>query len=200
MALLEPGFAVAPSPAARIGRLRPPSGKLDPRVDAAVDAVLRESGLEIVELGAVDWAGALMQTYVLTGTEAAVVNADLMASRDGISDQVRRSLEFGAAVSADQRDAARALQLGWKALFGQLLGRVEAIALPTVPFFPPPLAEADQHDFPEFTAPVNLAGLPALAVPVPSAHRLPASLQLIGPDGGEELLLATGALIESAAS
>ena len=60
MALLEPGFAVAPSPAARIGRLRPPSGKLDPRVDAAVDAVLRESGLEIVELGAVDWAGALM--------------------------------------------------------------------------------------------------------------------------------------------
>ena len=54
MALLEPGFAVAPSPAARIGRLRPPPGKLDPRVDAAVDAVLRESGLEIVELGAVD--------------------------------------------------------------------------------------------------------------------------------------------------
>ena len=65
-----------------------------------------------------------MQTYVLTGTEAAVVNADLMASRGGISDQVRRSLEFGAAVSADQRDAARAFQLGWKALFAQFLDRV----------------------------------------------------------------------------
>jgi Asp-tRNA(Asn)/Glu-tRNA(Gln) amidotransferase A subunit family amidase len=35
---------------------------------------------------------------------------------------------------------------------------------------------------------------------VPSAHRLPASLQLIGPAHGEELLLATGALIELAAS
>jgi amidase len=69
-----------------------------------------------------------------------------------------------------------------------------------VPFFPPPLAEAEQHDFPQFTAPVNLAGLPALALPVPSAHRLPASIQLIGPASGEELLLATGALIESAVS
>ena len=200
MALLEPGFAVAVSPAACIGLLRPATGKLDPRVDAAVDAVLRDSGLEIVELGAVDWAGALMQTYLLTGSEAAAVNANLMAGEDGISGQVRTFLESGAAVTADQQDAARAYQLGWKALFAQFLGRVDVIALPTAPFFPPPLAEAEQHDFPQFTAPVNLAGLPALALPVPSAHRLPASIQLIGPASGEELLLATGALIESAAS
>jgi amidase len=200
MALLEPGFAVARSPAARIGRLRPATSNLDPRVDAAVDAVLRESGLEIVELGAVDWAAALMQTYVLTGSEAAAVNALLMASKDGISDQVRTFLESGAAVTANQRDAARAYQRGWKALLARLLRRVDAIALPTVPFFPPPLAEAEQHDFPQFTAPVNLAGLPALALPVPAAHRLPASIQLIGPASGEELLLATGALIESATS
>ena len=200
MALLEPGFAVTVSPAARIGRLRPATDKLDPRVDAAVDAVLRESGLEIVELGAVDWADALMQTYLLTGSEAAAVNANLMVGKDGISGQVRTFLEFGAAVTADQQAAARAYQLGWKALFAQFLGHVDVIALPTVPFFPPPLAEAEQHDFPQFTAPVNLAGLPALALPVPSAHRLPASIQLIGPASGEELLLATGALIESAAT
>jgi amidase len=200
MALLEPGFAAAPSPAGRIGRLRPPSDKLDPRIDAAVDAVLGESGLEIVELGAVDWADALTQTYVLTGIEAATVNAHLMAGPDGISDQVRTYLEAGAAATADQQDAARAYQAGWKALFARFLDRVDAIALPTVPFFPPPLAEAEQYDFPQFTAPVNLAGLPALALPVPSAYRLPASIQLIGPADGEELLLATGALIESAAS
>jgi amidase len=200
MALLEPGFAVAPGPAARIGRLRPPSDELDPRVDAAVDAVLGESGLEIVELGAVDWADALTQTYVLTGIEAAAVNAHLIAARDGISDQVRGYLEAGAAATADREDAARAYQAGWKALFAPFLDRVDAIALPTVPFYPPPLAEAEQHDFAQFTAPVNLAGLPALALPVPSAHRLPASLQLIGPAQGEELLLAAGAVIESAAS
>jgi amidase len=137
---------------------------------------------------------------VLTGIEAAAVNAQLMAGQDGISDQVRRYLEAGAAATADQHDAARAHQARWQALFARFLDRVDAIALPTVPFFPPPLAEAEQHDFAQFTAPVNLAGLPALALPVPSAHRLPASIQLIGPAHGEELLLATGGLIESAAA
>jgi amidase len=198
MALLEPGFAVTQSPATRIGRLRPQFEQIDPRVDAAVDAALRASGLETVELDAVDWAGALMQTYILTASEAAVVNAQLMAGQDGISDPVRALLEFGATVTADQQNAARAYQLGWKAIFAQFLGHVDAIALPTVPIFPQPLAEAEQHDFPHFTAPVNLAGLPALALPVPSEYRLPASIQLIGPADSEELLLATGALIESA--
>jgi amidase len=79
------------------------------------------------------------------------------------------------AVTAHQQNAARAYQAGWQALFTRLFDRVDVIALPTVPFFPPPLAEAQQHDFPQFTAPVNLAGLPALALPVPSAHRLPAA-------------------------
>ena len=50
-----------------------------------------------------------------------------------------------------------------------------------------------------FTSPVNLAGLPALALPVPTGQRLPASLQLIGGPGAEALLLATGAIIEAAA-
>jgi Asp-tRNA(Asn)/Glu-tRNA(Gln) amidotransferase A subunit family amidase len=33
---------------------------------------------------------------------------------------------------------------------------------------------------------------------VPTSGRLPASLQLIGPHGGEELLLAAGRVIEAA--
>ncbi len=198
MALLEPGFTVAAGPATRIGRLRPLPDKTDPRVDAAVDAALRASGLETVELGPVDWAEALMQAYVITTSEAAVVDAELMADRDGISDQVWALLEFGAAVTADQQDAARAYQSGWKAVFAELLSYVDVIALPTMGLFPPPLAEAEQHDLPQLTAPVNLAGLPALALPVPSEYRLPASMQLIGPANSEDLLLATGALFEAA--
>jgi amidase len=46
---------------------------------------------------------------------------------------------------------------------------------------------------------VNLAGFPAVALPVPSTQRLPASLQLIGPPGSEALLLATAAIVESTA-
>jgi amidase len=201
MALLEPGFAVAPGPAARIGRLRPLAEETDPRVDAAVDAALAASGLEIIELGPVDWADALMQTYVLLTSEAAAADAQLTAdpaSADGISAPVLALLELGAAVTADELAAARAYRRDWQAMFGQFFRQVDAIALPTAAFFPPPLAEAEQHDFTKLTAPVNLAGLPALAMPVPSEHRLPASLQLIGPAAGEEMLLGTGSLIESA--
>jgi amidase len=44
-----------------------------------------------------------------------------------------------------------------------------------------------------------VAGLPALALPVPSTGALPASLQLIGPAGSEDRLLAVGAVVERAA-
>ena len=45
---------------------------------------------------------------------------------------------------------------------------------------------------------VHLAGLPALALPVPTVHEPPASLQLISGPDAEALLLATGAIIEAA--
>ena len=48
------------------------------------------------------------------------------------------------------------------------------------------------------TLPVNLAGVPALSLPVPTGGPLPASLQLIGPAGSEERLLAMGAHLERA--
>jgi amidase len=46
--------------------------------------------------------------------------------------------------------------------------------------------------------PVNLAGVPALSLPVPTGGPFPASLQLIGPLHSEERLLAAGTLLEAA--
>ena len=81
-------------------------------------------------------------------------------------------------MTADQQAAARAYQLGWKALFARFLGRVDVIALPTVPFFLPPLAEAEQHDFPQFTAPETwpwrASAGPARAQRAPAAGQHPA--------------------------
>jgi Asp-tRNA(Asn)/Glu-tRNA(Gln) amidotransferase A subunit family amidase len=48
------------------------------------------------------------------------------------------------------------------------------------------------------TAPINLSGLPALALPLTVRDNLPASLQLVGPQGGEELLIAIGRIVEAA--
>ena len=49
-----------------------------------------------------------------------------------------------------------------------------------------------------FTLPVNLAGVPALSLPVPTGGPLPASMQLIGPAHSEERLLVAGAFLEAA--
>jgi amidase len=114
---------------------------------------------------------------------------------------VRARLEDGTAVTAEQLRQARGYQQTWRASVADLLRTVQLLALPTVPLYPPSLADAvtHQHQYTQFTMPFNLAGLPALALPVPSEHRLPASLQLVGPAGGEGLLLTTGILVEAAA-
>jgi len=76
--------------------------------------------------------------------------------------------------------------------------RVDFLVTPTLSIFPPPVHEGDDLLVSRCTVPVNLAGVPALSVPVPTTGPLPASLQLIGPAGSEERLLAAGALIEAA--
>lgn len=202
MSLLEPGFSPAARPAARLGRLRRTGEQTDPRIDAAIDAVLTRAGVKIVEVELPEWQDALAQTYVLTFAEAATANAALMrdpASPGQIGSEVRAMLEQGQAVTAAQEHAAREYQARWQAEWIVLLRSVDAVVLPTVQIFPPPLAEASQHNYTALTAPVNLAGLPALALPVPAGHRLPASLQIVGARGAEEELLATGAMLEQAA-
>jgi Asp-tRNA(Asn)/Glu-tRNA(Gln) amidotransferase A subunit family amidase len=101
--------------------------------------------------------------------------------------------------AADVR-TARAFRTEWQGLLGRLLERAEVLALPTVAFFPPRLDQAANTRYTQLTNPVNLAGLPALALPAPTGGRLPAGLQLVGRWGAEELLLATGAVVESAAA
>jgi Asp-tRNA(Asn)/Glu-tRNA(Gln) amidotransferase A subunit family amidase len=51
----------------------------------------------------------------------------------------------------------------------------------------------------QYTGLFNAAGVPCTAQPVPAVGaRIPASLPLAGPPGGEELLLATALPVEAA--
>ena len=75
----------------------------------------------------------------------------------------------------------------------------DLLALPTLLGFPPTLDQSQEMlRIRGLTSPVNLAGVPALALPVPTGGPLPASIQLIGPAGGEESLLAAGFILEQA--
>jgi len=205
MTLLEPGFRADAAPAGHVGRLRPPDVRVDPRIDAAVDAALDRSGLEVTDVALPGWRDALRAGSTIIFAEAAAVDGHLLAApatRAKIGTQVRDWLANGAEIPADRLRQARLFQEGWRAAVAELLRRVQVIALPTAPIYPPPLGEARvaERHYIDCTLPANLAGVPALALPVPSGHRLPASVELIGPAGGEGLLLATGAMIEAAAA
>ena len=202
MSLLEPGFAPAAAPAVRVGRLRLPGCTADPVIEDAVDAALRASGLEVVAADLPDWQQARDAAGVLIDTEAVAANQALLAdpaARALLSDNVRDRLADAALVTAAEATQARAFRTRWQDALATALSSVDLLVLPTVRFFAPPVTEPFGHSYTALTSPVNLAGFPALAQPVPAAHRLPASLQLIGPPGSEALLLATGAVLEAAA-
>ena len=132
--------------------------------------------------------------------EAAQSDARLLAdpvAAAKISPAVRIRFAAAEMIGPDQLHQARLGQERWRAALAVVFSQVQLLALPAVRFFPPPLDEA-ARSYHECTLPFNLAGVPALAFPVPATSRLPASLQLVGPADSEDILLATGALIEAA--
>ena len=201
LALLEPGFTVNTAAATRVGRIRPAGADVDPAIDAAVDVALARSGLEVVEVELPGWDSARRTWGVIIDAEALASNQALLgdaARRDLLDPRVRAGIAEGLAVTPEQLLQARAEQERWRATLAAALRETDVLALATVPFFPPQLEAAMRPGYLALTSPVNLAGFPALALPVPTGERLPASLQLIGGPNAEALLLATGAMIEAA--
>jgi amidase len=198
MALLEPGFAAAETTGVTIGRLRPPA---DPLIDAAVDKVLRDAEWPVLELDVPEWDRATIDAGLLLVLEAWASNQALVARHpDGIGDLVRERLIMGASFDTATIAAARAGQRAWEQTLAGLFERVDFLVTPTLTIFPPTLDEGDDLLVARCTIPVNLAGVPALALPLPTQGPLPASIQLIGPAGSEEQLLTAGAWLESAAA
>ena len=82
-------------------------------------------------------------------------------------------------------------QRAWAATLERVFTHVDFLVTPTLTIFPPPLDDGDDLLVARCTLPVNLAGVPALSLPVPTGGPFPASLQLIGPLG-ERRALAGG--------
>jgi amidase len=197
MALLEPGFAVSAGPPRAVGRL---AIAADPAVDAAVDAALMSAGFQVVPVSLDGLGSAMTAAFAILDAEAWASNGALAAAApDRIGPDVLRRLRAASEVSQAAVSAARQEAARWQATLSALWDRVEVLALPTLLGFPPALANArDLIRIRGLTAAVNLAGVPALALPVPAGGPLPASVQLIGPAGSEERLLAAAGILEQA--
>jgi amidase len=204
MELLEPGFAPAASPARVIGRLRT-SGM--PELEEAVDAALRAAEFEVVSL---DWDGFAQGGEAFTNSYFNGITSldhDLAAAHpDDIGADVRDTLSM-VDMFSPARDAIPDQVAAWRESLFALFDQVELLALPTMPILPPRVDAVTPDtliplviEITSYVAMFNAAGTPALAQPIRAAGlSLPASLQLVGPRGGEELLLATGAVVEAAA-
>jgi amidase len=197
MALLEPGFAVSPRSPRVVGRV---PIEADPAIDAAVDAALASAGWEIVPVTLHGLDSAMTAALTVLDAEAWASDGALVrAAPDRIGRDVLGRLRAASEVSPAALGSARQEAARWRASLSSLWDRVELLALPTLLGFPPTLDNArEMLRIRGLTAPVNLAGVPALALPVPTGGPLPASVQLIGPSGSEERLLAAGAVLEQA--
>ncbi len=200
MTLLEPGFAPATEPARRVGRVRLPAEAV---IDQALDHALRAAGLDVVEAALPGWDDATRAAMTILGAEAWEVHGELWRRHGAeLSPDVSERLRNSGSISADAVREARQQGRRWQVELAAVFEGVQILALPTLAAAPPALEDAARLTHLRYVAPFNLAGVPAVALPVVGpgrGRRIPASLQLAGPQGSEELLLATAAAVERAA-
>lgn len=203
MQLLEPGFTPSRDAARVIGRVRTDA---HPDIEAAVDAALRAAEFEVVSL---HWdeldAGAQAFASIYFDEMWDVDHALVDTHPDDVGPDIVETVATADLFRSGADDARQQLA-EWRTRFFALFDRVELLALPTLPIFPPRLDEitADSLlpmiiEITKHVAVFNAAGTPCTAQPVPvPGNRLPASLQLAGPLGSEELLLTTAQRVEDA--
>ncbi|HUY97891.1 MAG TPA: amidase [Verrucomicrobiae bacterium] len=194
MRLLEPGFEPPGPLRLRVGRLRLGA---DAAVDAAIDAALRRAGLDLVAVDLPGWEEVAAAGATILLAEAAVADAALLDRLEQLDPLVASRLAAGRALDPRSLAAARREVATWPAACAHALRGLDALALPTLREPPPRLGEATVTGLTVNTRPVNVAGLPALSLPVPGPGPIPPSLQLVGAAGAESTLIALAQLVEA---
>jgi amidase len=201
MALLEPGFTVASAAPRSVGVL---AIDADPRITAAIDDALRTAEFDLVPVRLPGLDEVIAASITVLDAQAWEANKGLVAAAgDQLGTDVRDRLKLSSMITPAQIAAAESVITRWRETLAGLWRRVDLLAAPTLLGFAPLLEDA--HILPKLralTSPVNAAGVPSLALPVPVGGRdagpIPANVQLIGPHNGEERLLAAGARLEQA--
>jgi aspartyl-tRNA(Asn)/glutamyl-tRNA(Gln) amidotransferase subunit A len=198
---------IEPAPAGRVGVLRRQLEDADlredvrERVEAALEA-LATLGFELldVDVPELDLADDALGTIVVY--EAWAVHRgtyEREASRYG--EGTRMLLEMGREVDEQTYLGARIDMRRVGEGFERVLAEVDVLAGPTVaypaPAEDPPVGTPQGDVEARFTAPYNLAGLPAVSVPCGTVEEgLPVGLQLAAARDAEPLLLSVAAAYE----
>lgn len=177
------------------------------RLVAAAVAGLRADGARLrrVRLPAMAWSVAVQ--LVTLRAEAAAVHARWFPARSrdyGV--ETRSRLQLGHLVSGADYLLAQRLRQRLRAELRSAFEQVDVLAVPAVPLVAPRVGqprvrwrtsqEPVDAALVRFTAPFNLTGAPALAVPCGLSRGLPVGIQLVGRWNDEATVLAAGQAVE----
>jgi aspartyl-tRNA(Asn)/glutamyl-tRNA(Gln) amidotransferase subunit A len=134
------------------------------------------------------------------------VHAELFAENaDLYGEDVRIKIERCLEVTDGEAEQSASRREEYRERVGEALDGFDLVLSPTLPGVAPPVGAGGTGDLDvresliSMTFPFNVLGWPALSLPCGAAkHGLPASVQLVGRAGDDDLVLATGALLEAA--
>ena len=179
----------------------------DPQVLAGVTEaaqVFKDSGAH-VEKVEMSWLRDLaLANGRMTQADGAAFHRERLAEHpDWFGGDVRQRLETGAALTSSDYALARRTQAESRRRFEMFFEKFDVLLLPTTPIPAPPIegtqAIEAARQLTRFTAPFNLAGLPALSVPCGfTDEKLPIGLQIISKHWGEAKALQAGRTFEKA--
>lgn len=181
-------------------------GVAEPEIQNALDAAvqhLRQLGAHVTEVDIPDYADYESCGTVIIQHEALQTYTPLLTS--GRAAEIGRlafqNLVTGVVLTDDDVALARRRQAELKATFNNLIfGPFDALVCASTLTTAPPFSYFDNG--PRWTAmrtfPFNVTGHPALAMPTGLApDGLPMGLQLVGPMGGEAVILQIGHALET---
>jgi Asp-tRNA(Asn)/Glu-tRNA(Gln) amidotransferase A subunit family amidase len=174
--------------------------ELEPAVRTAFEhtlQVLRERGDTVRVVPTPGWipASARKAAFLLIEAEAAAVYGRWLDDpKAPLSEQLRKFLRYGRDCTADRLADARMEVSHCRAALDAALAEVDVLALPTCPQVAFRFGMNVPINQAELTTPANLAGVPAISVPI-AAEDLPVGFQLMAPRGADERLLTIAAQI-----
>ncbi|MCG2739426.1 MAG: amidase [Syntrophaceae bacterium] len=179
----------------------------DPQVLAGVAEaaqVFKDLGAQVEKVDMSWLADLALANGRMTQADGAAFHRERLAERpDWFGADVRQRLETGAALTSSEYALARRTQAEGRRRFEMFFEKFDILLLPTTPIPAPPIegtqAIEAARQLTRFTAPFNLAGLPALSVPCGlTGEKLPIGLQIISKHWGEAKALQAAHAFEQA--
>ncbi len=185
-------------------------------LDDAVATGLEDAGRALEDLGASVETVPFALKDIVPATRTAIHMAEFSALHrerfqshpEGFGADVQATLSQRGTISADEYVLATQRRQQLRRAFEGLFEQVDALLLPSAPCVAPLIMDGTSTingkivTFGEvgvpMRQPINVVGLPALALPIGFADGLPISMQLIGPAWQEAKLLRIGHAYEQA--